>query len=398
MSNPFDRFDLEGALDGLPDSLRNPMALAVGASLVTHGVFFIGLPAFSGIQTKEEKPERIVNVIELSPQEQAQLPQSTMAGQFPMNTTSPLKTNPLASLPQFPQVPLTDLGPSVPLFGGSSVPSGISQPSIGGGYLEPIRQPDPIIIYRDNPRTKPEENKEDKKSDEQNPDSKKENPDQTKMPPGGDKKVPPVNGLTPEQAAEQARLAKEEADKKAKADEVAKREARQQQLAAIAPGMKYAVAGTTESDERDGLVGSGNAVKIQLINDGLLDVEFGAPSSVLLNEIMTEPDWPSELPDGQTLPEKVGAKFMVYVNPQGVPMGIGADKAKQSPAIFLTRSTGFPHLNKLAQDEVVKYFQNPDKVKEIQANGQKNNRSYQAIEFSIPVDLRPMKAGNKPAA
>jgi hypothetical protein len=66
MNNPFANFDLELFLENFPDVVRQPMPLAIGASVLAHGLFFLGLPVVTGASDKTEKPERIVNVIELS--------------------------------------------------------------------------------------------------------------------------------------------------------------------------------------------------------------------------------------------------------------------------------------------------------------------------------------------
>jgi hypothetical protein len=109
MNNPFANFDLEESLSGLPGVLRQPMVLAVAASGLVHGLFFLVLPVVTNSAESKKLPDRIVNVIELTPEQQANLPPSMMVNQLPLNQTPLLPTTPGGKLP------LTSLFPgSVP--------------------------------------------------------------------------------------------------------------------------------------------------------------------------------------------------------------------------------------------------------------------------------------------
>ncbi len=99
MNNPFANFDLEESLSGLPGVLRQPMVLAMAASGLAHGLFFLVLPVVTNSAESKKLPDRIVNVIELTPEQQANLPPSMMVNQLPLNQTPLLPTSPGGKLP-----------------------------------------------------------------------------------------------------------------------------------------------------------------------------------------------------------------------------------------------------------------------------------------------------------
>ncbi|NJM47147.1 MAG: hypothetical protein HC860_14090 [Alkalinema sp. RU_4_3] len=107
------------------------MAVATLASVLAHGAIALGLPVFAGAE--EEKPERVVDVISLSPAEQGKLPSnSLMMPGGGLNGTSALP------------LPLTKNGALSPLAGLSGSTLGSSSSSYSGvpGLLDP-----PIISY-----------------------------------------------------------------------------------------------------------------------------------------------------------------------------------------------------------------------------------------------------------
>jgi hypothetical protein len=131
MRPTFSRFDIHDLLDTLPPFVRHPMALATMASVLAHGVIAVGLPVFAG--SEEKKPERVVDVISLSPAEQGKLPSnSLMMPGGGLNGT--------AALP----LPLTKNGTLSPLSGLSGSTLGSSSSSYSGvpGLLDP-----PVISY-----------------------------------------------------------------------------------------------------------------------------------------------------------------------------------------------------------------------------------------------------------
>jgi hypothetical protein len=131
MRPTFSRFDIHDLFDTLPPFVRHPMALATMASVLAHGVIAVGLPVFAG--SEEKKPERVVDVISLSPAEQGKLPSnSLMMPGGGLNGT--------AALP----LPLTKNGTLSPLSGLSGSTLGSSSSSYSGvpGLLDP-----PVISY-----------------------------------------------------------------------------------------------------------------------------------------------------------------------------------------------------------------------------------------------------------
>jgi hypothetical protein len=106
MRPTFSRFDINDLLDTLPPFVRHPMALATMASVLAHGVVAVGLPVFAG--SEEKKPERVVDVISLSPAEQAKLPSNSLmmpggglngTSALPLPLTKNGALSPLAGLP-----------------------------------------------------------------------------------------------------------------------------------------------------------------------------------------------------------------------------------------------------------------------------------------------------------
>jgi hypothetical protein len=220
MNNPLANFDLSLFLENLPNTLQRPMTVAVGASILTHGLVLVGLPLLTAATDAPEKPDRVVNVITLTPEEQALLPQSA-----PVVTQMPLSLGTNGILP-----PLTGLMPTPAPLMPSSDPSKNPLLDIGQPFNNPfpqpnlftdpplIQSPDPIIIYRDRPEVKdekkPDEKKPDekkldeKKPDEKKPDEKKpdeaaspESPTMPKLTPGVTGTTGPIAATTPNGAA-----------------------------------------------------------------------------------------------------------------------------------------------------------------------------------------------------
>jgi hypothetical protein len=160
MNNPLANFDLSLFLENLPNTLQRPMTVAVGASILTHGVVLVGLPLITGAADAPEKPDRIVNVITLTPEEQAKLPQSA-----PVVTQMPLSLGTNGILPSLTGLMPTP-APLMPLMP-SSDPSKNPLLDIGQPFNNPFPQSslydsqplfpptDPIIVYRDRPTPEP---------------------------------------------------------------------------------------------------------------------------------------------------------------------------------------------------------------------------------------------------
>jgi hypothetical protein len=81
----------------------------VAASSVVHGLVFLGLPVITNSAESKKLPDRIVGVVELTPDQQAKLPPSMMVSQFPVNPSMPLLPTTLGG-----KVPLTGLFPGMP--------------------------------------------------------------------------------------------------------------------------------------------------------------------------------------------------------------------------------------------------------------------------------------------
>ncbi|PZV09446.1 MAG: hypothetical protein DCF22_18505 [Leptolyngbya sp.] len=89
--------------------LCQPMSLAVLASLGAHGLLWVGLPLMAASQPQSADTQRSVPLVELSPLEQARLPQistSTLSA-LPKQSTLPssILPNALTTVPVNPQTP-----------------------------------------------------------------------------------------------------------------------------------------------------------------------------------------------------------------------------------------------------------------------------------------------------
>ncbi len=85
-----------------------PMSLAILASLGVHGLLWFGLPLMSASEPSPADIQRSVPLVELSPLEQAQLPQiasSTLLGLPKSSATNSIVPNSLATVPINPQTP-----------------------------------------------------------------------------------------------------------------------------------------------------------------------------------------------------------------------------------------------------------------------------------------------------
>ncbi len=88
--------------------ILQPMSLAILASLGVHGLLWFGLPLMSASEPNPADIQRSVPLIELSPLEQAQLPQiasSTLLGLPKSSATNSIVPNSLATVPINPQTP-----------------------------------------------------------------------------------------------------------------------------------------------------------------------------------------------------------------------------------------------------------------------------------------------------
>jgi hypothetical protein len=204
MNNPLANFDLSLFLENLPNTLQRPMTVAVGASILTHGLVLVGLPLLTGAADAPEKPDRVVNVITLTPEEQAKLPQASPApmpgmigmpgmgmlpgiaalpGVGPMPSGSP--TSPSTGSMPMPMLP--SLNPSNnPLLGFDFPNSSYTTPTDSYNYNPFPSVSQPVIKDEKKEEKKTDDKKtedkktDDKKTDDKKPDDKK--PDDTPNP------------------------------------------------------------------------------------------------------------------------------------------------------------------------------------------------------------------------
>ena len=111
--------------DALPEFLRSPMTLAMGASVLAHGVFFLGLPAV--MNPNDPQDIRPVNVVQLTPQDQAQTPVIDQQPSIPLSPNGLLNGSPNGlRIPPIPASPIPSPQPSdssVSSSGSTSQPS-----------------------------------------------------------------------------------------------------------------------------------------------------------------------------------------------------------------------------------------------------------------------------------
>lgn len=108
--------------------VRTPFAIAIFASLGVHGLLWFGLPYLPNSEAKKTDDQRAVDVIELSPLEQARLPQSSFYGSLNPSSTPGATQKKAGSMPStnVPTVPtdptVTDAVPyySIPDLWGSA--------------------------------------------------------------------------------------------------------------------------------------------------------------------------------------------------------------------------------------------------------------------------------------
>jgi TonB family protein len=100
LSGPqFERNPLEkNSLEKTVETLRQPIAIAVVASLGAHALLWFGLPLLSFEEDQTNK-QRTVQVVELSPLERARLPQSTLSTPLPPSSKTNAKSKTTKSKP-----------------------------------------------------------------------------------------------------------------------------------------------------------------------------------------------------------------------------------------------------------------------------------------------------------
>lgn len=68
----------------LPNPMQRPAAIAIFGSLIAHGIFFAVFPILTTSNASDTDTQRVVGVVDLSPQERSRLPKSTLTSQVPL--------------------------------------------------------------------------------------------------------------------------------------------------------------------------------------------------------------------------------------------------------------------------------------------------------------------------
>jgi hypothetical protein len=388
MRPTFSRFDIHDLFDTLPPFVRNPMALATMASVLAHGVIAVGLPVFAG--SEEKKPERVVDVISLSPAEQGKLPSNSM-----MMPGGGL--NGTAALP----LPLTKNGTLSPLSGlsGSTLGSSGSPYSGVPGLLDP-----PIISYNQTSPTTTRTNsdsgfkksstkilfpgfdgsKADLKFDWSNQVTEQEadrtaNKDQTPRPPGAPAdNLPkldtnqgnPPETQTPQKVATNNPGTLEEAGKKQQQGQPLQIQVPAltvaQALGQFSPGEKtkavdqIALANaqsTTYADMFDSIAKLSNSKIEELIEQPTIL----RPQEITLS--LPIPKTSDAIPEQQ---QPVPAEFILVLNPQGGLLTSPGPEGKPALKFNMVRETGYANLTQQA----VTYMQTQNAVLQESINQQ----------------------------
>jgi hypothetical protein len=401
MNNPFANFDLEESLSGLPGVLRQPMVLAVAASGLVHGLFFVVLPVVTNSAESKKLPDRIVNVIELTPEQQANLPPSMMVNQLPLNQTPLLPTAPGGKLP------LTSLFPGMTPNSTMNIPKSKnpidayiedslrnSQNTIASNPyfdpLPPVRIPrTPPEVMKEKPPEKPPEKTSEQKAGEtlktQQDLEKPQDGDQPKETPPGPGTTVDANQqpTTPPSSTPQPPGAKE---LKPSAAQLAK----QQLIAATT----YKGAGTT-SDQTTQQDAATLNVQSQFAQQLAQEQPNLSPQqreeiagSLALGAmdmsptIALEPIAP-QLPPGVTLefgdmarPKELAVAVLAYVTPDGQLLSYSIVEG-QPEALVVTRSSGFAYLDNQAREAIKAVIkQQPPK-----------GEGYRSLKYQVPFKL-----------
>ncbi len=126
------------------------MVMAVAVSALAHGLFFVALPNLANSATKNKPAERVVNLIELTPEEQANLPQTMSIEQFPFDTETtqaPLSQLSPETLPKSTSI-LPPINSSTPSLDDLLKEFALDQPQVT--FVpppEPLFQPAPQQIF-----------------------------------------------------------------------------------------------------------------------------------------------------------------------------------------------------------------------------------------------------------
>jgi hypothetical protein len=405
MNNPFANFDLEESLSGLPGVLRQPMVLAVAASGLMHGLFFLALPVVTSSAESKKLPDRIVEMVQLTPEEQAKLPPSmtqvsmlpSMSGiQSPLNglfsgvtpnsgikiTPPPVTNNPIDSW-------ITKANQDAISYGSGSSSYGSLGAPIGGIYPLPRNnssEDDAAKKAADQKQKQLDLEKAEadrKAKEEADKKAKEEAEKQTPTDPktglpivaAGQTTTPPPPGTPASQGSA--------ADLK---NPTPAQIAQQQQLIAATT---YDAKGTTADAQKARQDGANQAVLNQFAGLPKEQQESIAGAILFAPTIDTIAPLTPQLPSGTTLqfgdlarPAQVDVIVQAYVAEDGalLPYSMGEGQPLQ-PGLLVTTTSGFQYLDEQALAFIKEQLtKNPVKGK------------VQSIKYKVPFTVLPQQA------
>ncbi len=413
MNNPFANFDLEESLSGLPGVLRQPMVLAMAASGLAHGFFFLVLPVVTNSAESKKLPDRIVNVIELTPEQQANLPPSMMVNQLPLNQTPLLPTSPGGKLPLTSLFPGMTPNSTVNIPGSKNPIDAYVEDSLRNSQNTIASNPyfDPLPVRRSSVTPPPVKQKTEAEKQAEaaaekakidlavqqrlEADEAKRKADEAarqNTPPGPGTTVEPNQqpGSTPQPLGAEAL--------KPSAADLAKQQLLKQQLIAATT---YNVAGTTSGEQTKQQDAATLNVQSQFgqqlaqekpdlsqeqRENIVASLALGAMD--MLPPIALEPR-ELQLPPGSTLefgntpqPQELVVGLLAYVTPDGQLLPYSVVEG-QTEALVVTRSSGFAYLDNQAR-EAIKTL--------IKAQPPKGE-GYRSVKYAVPFKIPQQAQG-----
>jgi hypothetical protein len=407
MNNPFANFDLEESLAGLPGALRQPMVLAVAASTVAHGLAFLVLPVVTNSAESKKLPDRIVGVVELTPEQQAKLPPSMLVSQFPASSTL-LPTVPGGKLPLtglFPGMPNNNIGIPAPKNSIDSLMDSIERdtkisssnnsyyvPPVSSYTYTPPNNPAPVKTEAEKEKEKAATKEAEILAAQQRIETEREATRRLEAAENKKKNQTPGSGVTvnpdqqPETPAGSTPIAPGAKDLKQLSP------AEQAQRTALAATMVYNADSVSAKAQEHRQNGTNQAILNQLADQikGLPPEQQGEIAMSIVNAAVVDsvPPITPQLPTGLNLdfgkferPKQVDVIVQVYLSPDGklLPYSVGEGQIQEGIAV--TTTSGNPYL-----DDQARGF-----IKEQLAKNPQKGR-YQSIKYKVPVIVPPQQA------
>lgn len=403
MNNPFPNFSTNSVMLGLSNLVQQPMFVAVAASAVVHGLVFVALPAVTTPVGQQKDPERVVSVIELTPEEQARLPQAVGLNQLPLPTDAMGQLPPLSGVsPESTQSNGgTFLPPLNPAISDILKQSGQPQDSFvpdPGPLFKPVPVPQRVIFQTPKPEPKPDPPKKAEKPAPQpektpelpNLEKTQTLPDKPKMPPGtqdtNPQPTPSASPLPDGGAKSLAGTQPATTPMPQGFDPIKRQQEAQQRLAA----RTYSAVQTTREFQvqRQAQITNGVLQKLDAQLQELPEPEraaiardFGLAANGMDQPVKFEPATPQLLP-GETLrfseerPQEVMTVVQAYFAPNGALIPAVEEEGRAIVAPVIMRSSGF----KVLDDQALAIVK-----KKIEAN--RPTGKYQTIRYEIPFKL-----------